>query len=54
MIKPLHAKWIIDLYDHWKADKEMIVSGFRAAGIYEAIEHAQYIMENVENPFKEV
>ena len=28
VIKPLHAKWIADLHDHSKADKEMIVNGF--------------------------
>ena len=54
VIKPLHAKWIVDLYHHLKADKEMIVNGFRTAGIFEAIENAQVITEKVENPFKEL
>ena len=54
VIKPLHAKWVVDLHHHLKADKEMIVNGFRAAGISEAIENAQTITEKVENPFKEL
>ena len=32
----------------------MILSGFRAAGISEAIENAKSITEKVENPFKEL
>ena len=54
VIKPLYAKWIVDLYDHVKADKEMIVKRFRAAGISETIENAQDITEKVGNPFKEL
>ena len=54
MIKPLHAKWIVDLHHHLKAHKEMIVNGFGAAGIFEPIENAQPIAEKVENRFKEI
>ena len=45
VMKPLHAKWIVDLHHHLKADKEMIVNGFRAAGISEDIENAQTFKE---------
>ena len=41
------------LYRHLEADKEMIVNGFRAAGISEAITNAQDITEKVENSIKE-
>ena len=54
VIKPLHAKWIVDLYNTLKDDKEMAINGFRSAGITEAIENSKYMVEKVENPFEEV
>ena len=54
VIKPLHAKWIADLCNTLKDDKEMAINGFRNAVITEAIENAKDIVEKVENPFKEV
>ena len=54
VIKPLHAKWIVDLHHYLKAEKAMILSGFRAAGISEAIKNAKSITEKVENAFKEL
>ena len=41
IIKPLYAKWIIDLYNTLKDDKKMAINGFRSAGISEAIENAK-------------
>ena len=41
IIKPLYAKWIIDLYNTLKDDKKMAINGFRNAGISEAIENAK-------------
>ena len=54
VIKSLHAKWIVDLYNTLKDDKEMAINGFRSAGITEAIENSKYMVEKVENPFEEV
>ena len=54
VIKPLHAKWIVDLHHYLKAEKAMILSGFRATGISEAIENSKSITEKVENPFREL
>ena len=57
VIKPLHAKWIVDLYHHLKADKEIIdnrLNDNRAAGISEAIKNTQHMTEKVESPFKEL
>ena len=54
VIKPLHAKRTVDLHHYLKAEKAMILSGFRTAGISEAIENAKSITEKVENPFKEL
>ena len=52
VVKPLTAKWIVHLHHHLKADKKMLVNGFRAAGIPEAIDNALNITERVENSFK--
>ena len=54
VIKPLHAKLIVDLYNTLEDDKEMAINGFRSAGITEAIENAKVMVEKIENPFKEV
>ena len=54
VIKPLHAKWIVDLYNTLKDDKELAINVFRSAGITEVIENAKDIVEKVQNPFKEV
>ena len=54
LIKPLCAKWITDLCNTLKDDKEMAINGFRDAGITEAIENAKDMVEKVENTFKEV
>ena len=51
-LKPLHASWIVDLYDHLSNEAEMIINGFDSAGITEAVNNAQTVFEKVENPFK--
>ena len=51
-LKPLHASWIVDLYKHMQGDDELILKGFKEAGIYEAINDAQEVFERVENPFR--
>ena len=51
-LKPLHASWIVDLYDHLSNEAEMIINGFDSAGITEAVNNAQTVLEKVENPFK--
>ena len=51
VLKPLHARWIVELYQYLCNEVEMIRSGFRAAGIIEAIKNTQEVMERVENPF---
>ena len=53
VIKPIHAKWIVYLYNTLKDDKEMEINGFRIAGTTEAIENAKDMVEKIENPFKE-
>ena len=48
VIKPPHAKWIVDLYNTLKDDKEMTINGFRNAEITKAIENTKDMVENVE------
>lgn len=36
-MKPLTAKWMIELYDYFVSHPEIIVNGFRAAGIKEIL-----------------
>lgn len=33
VVKPLGAKWLIELYDHMLGRPEIIINGFRGAGI---------------------
>ena len=54
VIKPLHVKWIVDLYNALKDEKEMAINGFRSTGITEAIKNAKDMVEKVESHFKEV
>ena len=32
-IKPLHAQWLIDAYDYIKSRPQIVINGFKAAGI---------------------
>ena len=52
-LKPLHAKWIVDAYDHLKKQKDSIINGFDSAGITEAIKSANDIYTRIENPFRD-
>ena len=52
-IKPLHAKWIIDLYNFLKDDKEKIMNCLRVAGITEAVSDTKNKAEIVNSSFRE-
>ena len=52
-LKPIHARWIVDWYNHVIEEKKMIVRGFNSAGISEAVQNAEDIYEKIENPFRE-
>ena len=54
VIKPLHAKWVIELYHHLKRSKHIIISGFRKAHITDAIIEAIQLAHLCENPFAEI
>ena len=52
-LKPLHARWIVETYNHLKYQNDSIIKGFDAAGISEAITCANHVFTGVENPFDE-
>ena len=37
-IKPIHAKWLLGLYDHLRNSSEAIIKGFEMASIKETLE----------------
>ena len=52
-LKPLHAKWIVEMYGYLKQQKESVVKDFKKAGILEAVKMAQEMYARCENPFDE-
>ena len=50
-LKPLHAKWIVDTYNHLRKQNDSIIKGFDAPGLTEAIKFASDGFTKVENPF---
>ena len=51
IIKPLHAKRIVELYTNMQKDQEKVINVFKSSGITEAIQSAGLVLERVENPF---
>ena len=51
-LKPLHASWIVDLYEHLKKETRMIIKGLDSAGITEAVNNAESVYDKIENPFR--
>ena len=50
ILKPIHARWLISLYDYLRTQQEMIKKGFETAGICEALE----IELESEDPFEDL
>ena len=48
-LKPMHAKWLVELYDKMQSKSNMIIKGFQRAGIYDAIS-MDYLLK--EDPFE--
>ena len=46
-LKPLHASWIVDLYEHLKKETGVNIKGFDSAGITEAVNNAQSVYEKI-------
>ena len=53
-VKPLHARWIIDLYHYMESSKAIILSGFKKACNTHAGDEAQSLIQVCENPFEEI
>ena len=47
----MHAKLILELYNHLCHQSEILLNGFKAASITEAVEPANTVLERIENPF---
>lgn len=54
-IKPLHAKWIVEYYNHVtsEAGTDVIIKGWKSAGIYDAIEMGKANLPSID-PFNEI
>ena len=37
VVMPIGAKWLMELYDYLKAKPEIIINGFRCAGMYSGL-----------------
>ena len=37
LLKPIHGRWLLGLYEHLQNNKEIIFNGFESAGITEAV-----------------
>ena len=51
-LKQLHVSWLVDLYDHLSTEAEMIINGLDLGGITEAYNNAQFVLQKMENSFK--
>ena len=47
-LKVMHAKWIMELYNHLYNQNEIILNRFKAAGITETVESANTVLERIE------
>ena len=54
IVKPLHAKWIIEMYNHLRNSKEIIINGFRKAHITQSVSESVRLVNLCENPFQEI
>ena len=54
IMKPLHAKWVIEMYHDLKRSKQIIVSGFTKAHITKVVSETDQLAQLCENPFAEI
>ena len=48
VIKPLHAKWVVQFYDHVRGNRDVMMSGWRKSKIIDAVKR-QSVIQN--DPF---
>ena len=55
VLKPLHAKWLLDFYNHItsEAGSQIILNGWKSAGIYDALEMGLAGLPSLD-PFQDV
>ena len=44
-IKPLHAKWIYEMYEYLRGRSDLVWNDFESAGITEAVEKTNEVLE---------
>ena len=56
VVKPLHAKWVIDFYHHMQlsAGRKIIRNGFRRGHVRVAFDQAAALQAAADNPFLEL
>ena len=54
IMKPLHAKWITEMYHHLKRSKQIEISGFRNVHITETVTEADQLTQLCENPLDKI
>ena len=52
-LKPLHARWIVDMYSYLTQQKESILNGFDKAGITEAVKSVNEVFARIEKALAE-
>ena len=50
-IRPLHAKWIYEMYEYLRGRSDLFLNGFESAGITEVVEKSNEVFERIENLF---
>ena len=55
VIKPLHAKWLMEFYNHITSEKgsEIIINGWKRSGIYDAAKNGSSSLPSID-PFNEI
>ena len=55
VMKPLHAKWLVEYYNHIssEAGTKVIVNGFKLAGIYDVIRSGKLSLQSID-PFNDI
>ena len=48
VLKPLHAKWLVQFYDYMQSNKDIILKGWKRSGVSTALEELQ----RKEDPFE--
>ena len=51
LVKPLHAKWIFEIYKYLQGRNDLTINGFKAAGITDTVEKAKEVFHRIKNPF---